>query len=396
MSALMTELEPAPQDPLLGLMLAVRDDPRPDKVDLGVGIYKDADGRTPVLGAVKAAERQLLESEETKAYEGPHGNPLFCQGVERLVMGKVKGDRTIFATPGGCGALSIGMQLAREISPSGRLFLSDPTWPNHQGIAEANGFEIERFGYHPTTEGHPDLGLMMEGLGSVRRGDIVLLQGPCHNPTGTDLSAEQWDQVVGLLIEREALLLIDIAYQGFGRGLEEDIAPVQRALAQVPEAIVTYSCSKNFGLYRERTGALIVKAADGRMLDAARSRAASLIRSSYSMPPAHGAAVVGTILNDPKLLSMWTDELDAMRSRLNRLRQAFAASMVEETGDESFQRLANEKGMFSLLPLAPEAIMALRQEHGIYMPSSGRANIAGLPEERVRDVARVMARALAG
>jgi aspartate/tyrosine/aromatic aminotransferase len=236
----------------------------------------------------------------------------------------------------------------------------------------------------------------MEGLGSVRRGDIVLLQGPCHNPTGTDLSAEQWDQVVGLLIEREALLLIDIAYQGFGRGLEEDIAPVQRALAQVPEAIVTYSCSKNFGLYRERTGALIVKAADGRMLDAARSRAASLIRSSYSMPPAHGAAVVGTILNDPKLLSMWTDELDAMRSRLNRLRQAFAASMVEETGDESFQRLANEKGMFSLLPLAPEAIMTLRQEHGIYMPSSGRANIAGLPEERVRDVARVMARALAG
>jgi aspartate/tyrosine/aromatic aminotransferase len=260
----------------------------------------------------------------------------------------------------------------------------------------ANGFDIETYPYVPTTEGTPDVEQILSALQGVRRGDTVLLQGPCHNPSGTDLDVEQWLAIADLLKEKGALLFVDIAYQGFGRGLEEDLAPIQAALAEVPEAIITTSCSKNFGLYRERTGALVLLADNAAALDAARSQAASIIRSSYSMPPAHGAAIVGTVLEDGELTRLWQDELGGMRRRLNQLRADFAEAMVKETGDNRFSRLAKEKGMFSLLPLMPESIRTLRDEHAIYMPNSGRTNIAGLPSERIQDVAKLIARQLAG
>ncbi|MCQ8185990.1 amino acid aminotransferase [Parvularcula maris] len=387
----MDSLNPAPADPLLGLMLAARADERPGKTDLGVGIYKTEAGDTPVLRAVKEAERRLLETETTKAYEGPHGNPLFCEAIGELTLGGLGDRHTAFTTPGGCGALFIGMQAAKLASPDARLFLSDPSWPNHEGIAAALGIETVFYPYVGDRTGAPDMDLVLKGLEGARAGDILLLQGACHNPTGTDFSAEQWVRLAEEVEKRGLLPFVDTAYQGFARGLEEDGANVKAFLERIPEAILTYSCSKNFGLYRERTGALIIQAPGAKAKDAVATQTAALVRASYSMPPSHGAAIVATILNDAELRRSWEEELGQMRGRLNGLREGFASALVRATNDDSLSRIAEEKGMFSQLPIEAEDTLVLQREKGIYMPGSGRVNIAGLKEDRLGELAADLA-----
>ncbi|GGY56387.1 aromatic amino acid transaminase [Parvularcula lutaonensis] len=391
MTTLLDKLEKAPADPLLGVMAAARADTRPDKIDLGVGIYKNSEGETPVMAAVKEAERILIEEETTKAYEGPHGNPLYCDQVGKMILGELTDRHTVFATPGGSGGLSIGMQLAKVASPGARLFVSQPNWPNHVGIGKAVGYDIHTFDWVSSSDGTPDMERVKAGLADARAGDVVLLQGPCHNPTGTDFSPAQWSEISSFLGGKGVLPFIDVAYQGFGVGLEEDIAPIRDFLAALPEAIVTYSCSKNFGLYRERTGALVLQAPSADALDAARGQAAGIIRTSYSMPPAHGPAVVATILSRPALREKWLAELDEMRGRLNFIRENFASALVRETNSDSFARIAHEKGMFATLPFKKGGVEAIREAHAIYMPGSGRVNIAGLSEDRIDEIARKMA-----
>ena len=387
MTSWMEKIDAAPADALLGLMLAARADERPQKVDLSVGIYKDELGTTPVLRAVKEAERHLLESQSTKAYESPMGNPLFCQAIANLVLGE-QGDRhALFATPGGSGALFVGMRLAQALNPRARMFLSNPSWPNHMGIAKSLGIETVFFPYEAQADGTPDFGKIVAGLEAAEAGAILLLQGACHNPTGTDLSADQWAELADLVTQRGLIPFVDIAYQGFKIGLEEDVTPVRAFLQAVPEAIVSYSCSKNFGLYRERTGALIIQAPSSGTLENVRSQAASMVRASYSMPPAHGAAIVATIFGDEALRALWQDELNSMRERLTQLREGFAAALVRATNNGSFEALAHQAGMFSILPFRQGGLIDLQKDEGVYIPGSGRTNIAGLPGDRLDEVA---------
>ncbi|NNU14716.1 aspartate/tyrosine/aromatic aminotransferase [Parvularcula sp. ZS-1/3] len=391
MASFMDSLEAAPPDPLLGLMLAAREDQRPDKVDLGVGIYKNDAGATPVLASVKEAERRLIETEGSKAYEGPQGNAAYGQLIGEMIVGELTDRHAMFATPGGCGALFIGFQLAKMMSPGARMFLSDPSWPNHNGVAAALDIPTVSFPYRATTDGSPDFGAMVGGLDGAKAGDILLLQGYCHNPTGTDLSPAQWEELSRIILEKGLIPFIDVAYQGFAVGLEEDILPIRKFLAAVPEAILSYSCSKNFGLYRERTGALLIQAPSAGALDSARSRTAAAVRASYSMPPSHGPAIVATILADDGLRSQWTEELGEMRQRLGDLRRGFASELVRATNNGGLEVIERQNGMFSILPLTADRAVDLRKEQGIYLPGSGRINVAGLPSDRLPEIAQKIA-----
>ncbi|MEO1043487.1 MAG: amino acid aminotransferase [Pseudomonadota bacterium] len=387
----MIDLPPVEADPLLGLLAAVRADTRPGKVDLGVGIYKDAAGQTPVLASVRAAELKRIDAETTKSYESAQGNPVFGQEIGRLVLGELQDRHAVFATPGGSGALHIAMRFLQRLSPQGRLFVSKPCWPNHLGIAKALNIPVVDYVYAPKGDGYPDFDQVLADLEDLQAGDAVLLQGPCHNPTGTDFNAEQWAALADKIVAVGALPLIDMAYQGFAYGLDEDVAPLRAFLAKVPEALITYSCSKNFGLYRERTGALLVQAATADAVDRSKSHLASIVRTVYSMPPSNGPAIVAHILSDPALERQWREELDGMRDRLRTLREGFAGALVRAANDDRFHVLAQEKGMFSILPLTKEAILTLREEHAIYMPGSGRINVAGLPEDRLEEIAAAIA-----
>ena len=391
MPSLISQLQPVAADPMINLMLTARADQRPEKIDLGMGIYRDAQGQTPVMAAVKAAEEALLVEESTKAYEGPHGNLEFCAYAEELILGKRASNRTVFAAPGGCGALFIGLQLARSLSCTGRLFVSRPTWPNHLNMAKAAGFEIKSFEYIAQSDGTPDFARVLDGLADVKRGDVVLLQGPCHNPTGTDFSADQLRSMASFLIARGALPFIDVAYQGFAAGVEADMVGLRQMLADLPEAIISYSFSKNFGLYRERTGALILQAPDAKLLEVVCSQTSAFIRASYSMPPSHGPAIVAHILAHPELKAQWLSELDSMRERLCRLRALFAEALLNASGNERFGVIRRERGMFSMLDLLQGAPERLRTEHAIFLPDSGRMNLASLPEARIDELARKLA-----
>ncbi|MEO1658374.1 MAG: amino acid aminotransferase [Pseudomonadota bacterium] len=383
----MIDLPPVEADPLLGLLAAVRADTREGKVDLGVGIYKDAAGQTPVLASVRAAELKRLENETTKSYESAQGNPVFGQEIGRLVLGAGHDRHAVFATPGGSGALFIAMRFLKRLSPTGRIFVSKPCWPNHLGIANAVDMPVVDYAYAPKGDGYPDFDQVLAGLQDLKAGDAILLQGPCHNPTGTDFSADQWDALADKIASVGAIPLIDMAYQGFAHGLEEDVAPLRAFLAKVPEALITYSCSKNFGLYRERTGALIVQGATPSAVERATTHLAAIVRTVYSMPPSNGPAIVANILSDPTLERQWQEELAEMRQRLQALRTGFAGELVRAANDDRFSVVAEEKGMFSILPLTKDAILTLREEHAIYMPGSGRINVAGLPEDRLAEVA---------
>lgn len=389
--AMFDTLTPRPADMLLGLMAAYRADPRADKIDLGVGVFRDNAGNTPILAAVRDAERQLAETATTKVYEGPRGNMVFGDGIARLLYGEaVPKDRCVtFATPGGCGALSLSAVFLKRANPGATVWMSNPTWPNHGPIMAAAGLQTTPYDYATPYDAAPDLDKMLASLKAAAPGDVVLLQGPCHNPTGIDLSLAQWAALGDLCAEKNLLPLIDIAYHGFSASLEEDLKGVQALLARVEEALIAYSCSKNFGLYRERSGCLVLQSGSAKTTEVATTHLADIARASYSMPPAHGPAIVATILGDPALKQAWVEEVDAMRARILMLRRTLAEALTPRSNSYDPMLLTRQHGMFSLLPFVEGGTDALK-EQGIYIPPSGRINIAGLTEKDVARAAEAM------
>jgi aspartate aminotransferase len=371
-------LEILPPDPILGLMQAFAQDDRPDKIDLGVGVYQDDSGRTPIMGAVLDAEARLLESEGSKSYLAPAGADAFNRGIQQLLLGDDSASRygerlTSIQTPGGCGALRIGAELIQRSQPGTRVWVSDPTWANHMPLLGGAGLSIETFPYYDFAGHRLDFDAMMASLQRAGAGDMVLLHGCCHNPCGADLDLEQWRAVTDLALERGFTPFIDVAYQGLGAGLEEDAVGWRWMAERVPEMLIASSCSKNFGLYRERTGTLVMLAESGQAAMASKSQALSAARQSYSMPPSHGALIAGMILEDVALRAAWQSELEQMRGRIVQMREA----LVEQLGTD-FGFIRQEYGMFSFLGISPEQLSRLREEYGIYMVDSTRINLAGL------------------
>ena len=375
-------IERVPGDAILGLIQAFKDDPNPDKVDLGVGVYRDEDGSTPIMRAVKAAEQRLVDTEATKAYIGSHGDPDYGRHVLETVLGAdsaVLADNRASATqsPGGTGALRLAADFIAAQLPGKSIWLSDPTWPNHKGVFGAAGLDMQFYPY-VDADNRLDFDGMLAALKQIPQGDVVLLHACCHNPTGFDLSAEQWQQVLSVVQERELLPLVDFAYQGFGDGLEADAYGVRLLAEHLDEMLITQSCSKNFGIYRERTGCFIAIAKDAEDMADVRSQLAITARENYSNPPAHGSAIVATIFESEELTAMWREELDEMRSRINNLRSDFVKALAPHGLDQRFAHVAEQRGMFSFTGLQPEHVEALRDRHSIYMVKSGRANVAGL------------------
>ncbi|POA25089.1 MULTISPECIES: amino acid aminotransferase [unclassified Pseudomonas] len=386
-----------PGDPILGLMEAYAQDTNPRKFDLGVGVYKDAQGLTPIPEAVKIAEARLVESQDTKTYIGGHGNPLFGKVINELVLGadsKLIAEQRAGATqtPGGTGALRLAADFIAQCLPGKGVWLSNPTWPIHETIFSAAGVKVSHYPY-VGSDNRLDVDAMLAVLNEVPHGDVVLLHACCHNPTGFDLNHDDWQRVLDVVRRRDLLPLIDFAYQGFGDGLEQDAWSTRLFAAEVPELLITSSCSKNFGLYRDRTGALIVCAKTADKLIDIRSQLANIARNLWSTPPDHGAAVVATILADPELKARWADEVEAMRLRIAQLRSGLVEALEPHGLRERFAHIGVQRGMFSYTGLSPEQVKQLREQHSVYMVSSGRANVAGIDARRLALLAEAIANA---
>ena len=384
-------LKAQPQDKILQLIALFRDDPRTDKIDLGVGVYKDATGHTPVMRAVKRAERMLWEAETTKTYTGLAGEPDFHAAMARLILGDAAPmDRlAAVATPGGTGAIRQAMELIRLAAPGAKVWLPDPTWPNHPSIIRYLGMPSATYRYFDAAGGGVDAGAMLADLDRVATGDVVLLHGCCHNPTGANPDAATWEAVAAVLERRGAVPLIDLAYQGFGDGLDADAGPTRMLAARLPEVLIAASCSKNFGIYRERAGVLMALGEPGQRA-VVQGNLAFLNRQNYSFPPDHGARLVTMILNDAGLRSEWQTELDEVRSGMLGLRSALAEELRRLTNSDRFDFLARHRGMFSRLGATEAQVERLRAEHGIYMVSDSRLNIAGLNAATVPVLARAV------
>lgn len=386
------DLKDQPADKILALIAAFRDDPRPNKIDLGVGVYKDATGLTPVMRAVKAAEKRLWETQTTKTYTALAGDPAYADAMIGLVLGDaLPRDRiAAAATPGGTGAIRQGLELIRYAAPETTVWLSSPTWPNHPSIIRYLGMRLAEYRYFdPTTRGIDFSGLMAD-LGGVKPGDVVLLHGCCHNPTGANPTAEQWAEITALLKSKGAIPFIDLAYQGFGDGLEADAAATRMIAGVVDECLIAVSCSKNFGIYRERTGLIMAITAEPGQRQNAQATLAFLNRQNYSFPPDHGARVVTTILNDPALKADWMEELEQVRLTMLTLRQSLAAELQRLTNSDRFGFIATHRGMFSLIGATPAQVEQMRAEAGIYMVSDSRMNVAGLNAATVPILARAI------
>jgi aromatic-amino-acid transaminase len=367
-------------DALLALIGMHARDPRQQKIDLGVGVFRDDQGCTPVLQAVKLAEQQLLEDETTKSYLGAEGDVRFAELLSPIILGSggTDGGRICSVqTPGGTGALRLALELVAQSRPSATVWVGAPTWANHLPLVRAAGLSPRAHPFFDIASGIIDFAAAMAALGTVRPGDVVLLHGCCHNPTGADLSLDQWHIIGSLLERRGAVPLVDLAYQGLGDGLNEDAAGTRHIFSSFPEAIIAYSCDKNFGLYRERVGGLWVKARSEASAQLAFAKMLSLARVLWSMPPSHGAAIVRVILDDVRLRQIWATELSEMRTRLAGIRTSLAATHPRLTP------LAEQKGMFATLPIGPDGALILRERNAIYMTDSGRINIAGLRDETI-------------
>ncbi len=385
-------LKPQPQDKILALIQMFREDQRPDKIDLGVGVYKDATGLTPVMHAVKTAERQLWQTETTKTYTGLAGEPAFHRALSDLILGETADPDRIaaVATPGGTGAIRQALELIRLAAPGATVWLSDPTWPNHPSIIRYLGMQMAEYRYFDAATGQVDVRGMLADLGGIKPGDVVLLHGCCHNPTGANLTLADWQAVADLLNDRGAIPFIDLAYQGFGDGLVADAAGTRLIAAACPEALIAASCSKNFGIYRERTGLLL---ALGRPDQRATVQAnlAFLNRQNYSFPPDHGARLVTMILTDEALRADWQAELEDTRLHMLALRRSLADELRRLTNSDRYGFLAGHRGMFSRLGATPAEVERLRVERGIYMVGDSRLNIAGLNATTVPVLARAVA-----
>ncbi|BCW87623.1 Aromatic-amino-acid aminotransferase [Alphaproteobacteria bacterium SO-S41] len=366
-------LAPQAPDALLSLIGLYRDDARATKLDLGVGVYRDATGATPVLRAVKAAEARLLTTQATKSYLGPEGDIGFVAGLQPIIFG-AGATTPVFGvqTPGGTGALRLAADLIAAAKPGARIFMGTPTWPNHPQIFDVTGLTTVAYRYFDPATQAVRFDEMMSMLATGGAGDAVLLQACCHNPTGADLTLDQWRAVAEIVAARGLLPLIDLAYQGLGLGLEGDAAGMRLVLEAAPDALIAYSCDKNFGLYRERTGALYAMSDNAARLELAASNIKALARANWSMPPDHGAAVVRIILEDAALAADWRAELEEMRLRIVAVRQALVVAAP------SLSALGHQHGMFAQLPVTPAQVATLREQHAVYMAGSGRINLAGL------------------
>jgi len=389
---MLEQLNDHPADKILELMQLYREDPRTEKVDLGVGVYKNADGHTPVMRAIKAAEKTLWETQDTKAYVGLIGDPAFNDAMRKLILGNdVPADRlSSAATPGGTGAVRQAFELARLASPDLRVWVSGPTWPNHVTILKYLGIPMTEYRYFDPSTRSVDFDGMIADLKQAKHGDLVLLHGCCHNPSGANLTQEQWGAVADLLEETGALAMIDIAYQGFGDGLDADAYGTRYLASRLSEMLIAASCSKNFGVYRERTGILIALSADAKLSKTTQGNLAFLNRQNYSFPPDHGARAVTMILQDPALRADWEKELEDVRTGMLKLRTDLSAELRQRTNSDRFDFIAEHRGMFSLLGATPDQVMAMRHSHGIYMVGDSRINVAGLNAKSVPILAEAM------
>lgn len=388
-------LSPIPTDPILGLSAAFKDDPRPQKLDLGVGVYKDHSGLTPVMAAVKQAEQQLIKHQDSKVYIPPAGLPGFLDGIQTLLLSEnhpvIDEKRaTTVQTPGGCGALRLAAELLQSIKPGQKVWVSDPTWANHVPLLQGAGLSIVTYRYYRAESQDLDFEGMQEDLSQAQPGDVVLLHGCCHNPSGVDLNTAQWEQLSEQCLEQGLLPFVDVAYQGLGEGLDADAAGFRSMAARVPEMLIASSCSKNFGLYRERAGAITIIASNAAKASAAQSHLCAIARGIWSMPPAHGPALVETILSSAELRALWQEELDAMRTRIQNLRDQTRQRLTELNWHKDAGFISQQKGMFSFLGLSPEQVATLKQEHAIYMVDSSRINIAGLNDAGIEQLCQAL------
>ena len=375
-----------PADALLGLIALHRADPRRGKIDLGVGVFRDDSGRTPVMRAVKMAEMLLAETQDSKSYLGAEGDAAYTEALAAIVFGAHHASNRLTGvqTPGGTGALRLGAELLARANRVARVWIGAPTWPNHGPIFAEAGLEVRSHRFFDPMDAMIDFAAMIDDLAGARAGDVLLLHGCCHNPTGASFSPDQWRILADLCAARGLIPFIDLAYQGLGSGLTDDAAATRMIFEALPTVLLAYSCDKNFGLYRDRVGALWVQSAGQATAGLVRSNMLTLARSLWSMPPDHGAALVRIILESDALRTEWEAELDTMRARINGLRQALAAA------DSRLSPIAAQHGMFATLPLSPTAIAALREDHGIYMAPNGRINIAGLRTDNIAAFAHAL------
>ena len=375
----LADLSPVPEDPLIALIGMVNADPRPDKIDVGVGVFRDGAGNTPILKVMKEAEQRLLDTQATKAYLGSAGDKRFAELLRPIVLGEHAGDDRIagIQTPGGCGALRLGFELIATVNPGARVLLGTPSWPNHAPIIKAVRLEVVEYPYYERGQGAIRFEDMLDALNKGAPGDVALLHGCCHNPTGADLNPIQWAEVTDVCRDRGLIPLVDIAYQGFGRGLEEDAAGLRGILSHCDEVIIAQSCDKNFSCYRDRLGAIFVKTGSASATATAMSHVLQRAREMWSMPPDHPAAAAHIILEDPELRARWLVELTAMRDRINAVRQRIAAA------DPRLAFIGRQFGMFSMLPLSREQVLKLREDHAIYMADSGRFNVVGMGDGQI-------------
>lgn len=385
-------LKAQPADKILALMAKYKEDPRDAKIDLGVGVYKNAEGKTPVMRAVKEAERRLVAEQDSKSYVALAGDPAFSDAMIDLVLGDAVARNKIaaVATPGGTGAVRQAFELVKMANPEARVFVSNPTWPNHVSILKYVGIETVAYRYFDTETRAVDFEGMLADLGQANAGDVVLLHGCCHNPTGANLNLTQWQAVVDLINEKGLIAMIDIAYQGFGDGLDEDAAATRLVASSIKEGLIAASCSKNFGVYRERTGILMAISEDAGQTPVVQQNLNFLNRQNYSFPPDHGARVVTTILTDPELRADWAAELEEIRIGMLALRQQLADELQKLSGSDRFGFIAEHRGMFSQIGTTPELVEKMRADNGIYMVSDSRMNIAGLNEKTVPLLAKAI------
>jgi len=378
------KLQAAPADPILGLTAAFEEDANPDKLNLGVGVYCDGQGRTPVLASVVEAERRILERGESKTYLPIDGSPEYGRAVRQLLSGAEADGRTVTVqAPGGTGALRVAGDFMHQLYPQARLWLSAPTWANHPKVFQAAGVETAEYAYFDAAANSLDFDAMLASLEKIPAGDVILLHGCCHNPTGVDPAPDQWQRLGQSLADRGIIPLVDFAYQGLGDGLDEDAGGLRLLCRSVPECLVASSFSKNFGLYRERVGALTVQATGADAAAVVLSHLKVCIRTNFSNPPAHGAAIVTTVLQDPELRRTWVGEVAAMRDRINGMRHTFVARLAERGVARDFSFIERQRGMFSFSGLNAGQVARLRKEYAIYIVGSGRINVAGITDRSI-------------
>ena len=378
----------APPDPILGLTETFKADPNPEKINLSVGVYQDSTGKTPVLETVKEAERRILDQENSKGYLAMTGEPVYCAQVQELLFGKgheiIVSKRAATAQcPGGTGALRVAGDYLNNVHPGAKIWLSNPTWANHNTIFKAAGVVCEQYAYRDPETNGLDFGAMYESIKKIPKGDVILLHGCCHNPTGIDPTPEQWSKIGDLLAELGVLPLVDFAYQGLANGIEEDRNGLLELTKKVKQMLICSSFSKNFGLYRERTGALTIVADNAEQAGTVMSQVKLRIRYNYSNPPSHGGQIVAVVLSDPELKAQWINEVADIRGRINEMRHLFVKTLKEKGVQQDFSSIIEQRGMFSFSGLTKQQVDRLRDEFSIYIVGSGRINVAGMTPDNM-------------